>query len=248
MHRYLDAITAVLRTVDEKQSSAIGLAANRMADSIAAKRAVYVFGSGHSILPVMDIFPRYGSFPGFVPIIDPRLLWHSAEGPGGFRESLWLERREGYGENLLASFHLMPQDTMWIFSYGGLNAAPVEVALYSKAQNLSVIAVTSAAIQRAATPSHTSGKKLGDVADILIDNCLPPEDALVSVDGWDYKVAASSTVVAVAIAMTVLSEVADRLATRGIRLPVFVSPNVVQDAAHNLQVFQAYTDFLRRLD
>ncbi len=247
MHAYLDKVVDVLRTMDRTQGQAIAQAADRMVASITAGRAVYLFGSGHSVLPIMDIFPRYGSFPGFVPIVDPRLLWYGAVGPGGARELLWIERHEGYVENLLKSFRFTTQDTMWIFSHGGLNAAPVEAALYAKGRGLSVIAVTSAAHQRRATASHSSGKKLSDLADVLIDNCVPPEDALVAVDGWPYPVAAGSTVAVVAASMTVLSEVARRLAGRGVKPPVFVSPNVNPDTRVNDQVFEAHSKLLQKL-
>ena len=247
MHTFLERIAEVLRLIDETQKEAIARAAGRIAASIKAGRVVYLFGSGHSILPVMDIFPRYGSFPGFVPIIDPRLLWYGAVGPGGARGLLWLVRREGYVEGLLADFHLVAQDTMLIFSHGGLNAAPVEVAIHSKARGLYVIAVTSAANYRTAEATHSSGRKLGDIADVVIDNCVPPEDALVAVDGWPYTVAAGSTVAAVAIAMTLLSEVARRLAAQGVRLPVFVSPNRAPEPGHNESVFQAHRELLRKL-
>src|SRR5215471_8009044 len=122
MHTYLEKIAETLATIDQTQGAPITRAADRMAASIAAGRAVYLFGSGHSILPLMDIFPRYGSFPGFVPIIDPRLVWYGAVGPGGARELLWIERHEGYIENLFKSFHFTRRDTMWVFSHGGLNA------------------------------------------------------------------------------------------------------------------------------
>ena len=108
---------------------------------------------------------------------------------------------------------------MWVFSHGGLNAAPVEAALYAKARGLFVVAVTCAANQRTARATHSSGKKLGDIADVVIDNCAPPEDALVAIDGWPYAVAAASTVAAIAISMTLLAEVARRLAARGFTPP-----------------------------
>jgi len=247
MHTYLDKITETLATIDRTQGDPIARAADRMAASIAGGRAVYLFGSGHSILPLMDIFPRYGSFPGFVPIIDPRLVWYGAVGPGGARELLWIERREGYVENLFGSFRFVPQDTMWVFSHGGLNAAPVEAALYAKARGLFVVAVTCAANQRTARATHSSGKKLGDIADVVIDNCAPPEDALVAIDGWPYAVAAASTVAGIAISMTLLAEVARRLAARGFNPPVFVSPNVQPDMQNNNQVFQAHAALMRRL-
>ena len=91
-----------------------------LATAIAAGKRAYLFGSGHSVIPVMDIFPRYGSFVGFFPLYDPRLMWHNVVGPGGARELLWLERREGYVANFLQSFALEPGDAMMVFSHGGL--------------------------------------------------------------------------------------------------------------------------------
>src|ERR1035438_4157829 len=96
----------------------------------AAGKRAYLFGSGHSVIPVMDIFPRYGSFVGFFPLYDPRLMWHNVVGPGGARELLWLERREGYVRNFLQSYAFAPGDAIIVFSHGGMNAAGIETALY----------------------------------------------------------------------------------------------------------------------
>lgn len=150
-------------------------------------------------------------------------------------------------ENLFESFHFTPQDTMWVFSHGGLNAAPVEAALYAKNRGLSVVAVTSVANQKIARATHSSGKKLSDIADVVIDKCVRPEDALVAVDGWPHPLSAGSTVAVVAASMTVLSEVALRLANQGAKPPVFVSPNVNPDVRFNDTVFEAHRELLRKL-
>jgi uncharacterized phosphosugar-binding protein len=110
-------------------------------------------------------------------------MWFNVVGPGGARELLWLEREEGYIENFLQSYVMGPKDTMIVFSHGGVNAAPVEAALYAKEHGLKVIAVTSGENYKVARATHSSGKKLGDVADLMIDNCVPPEDALVRIEG-----------------------------------------------------------------
>src|SRR5512133_1176135 len=118
----------ILEKIRTSQMENIQKAAKVMAASIAAGRAVHLFGSGHSVIPVLDIFPRYGAYPGFHPIMDPRLMWFNITGPGGARELLWLEREEGYVKNVLLSHNLDPRDTMVIYSHGGLNAAGVEFA------------------------------------------------------------------------------------------------------------------------
>lgn len=243
---YLEKVKRILDRIDREQGENISRAAEIMANSIADGGLVYVFGSGHSVIPALDIFPRYGSFPGFYPLLDPRLMWFNVLGPGGVRELLWLERQEGYVKVFLASFNLKEQDTMVVFSHGGLNAAPVEVALEAKRRGLTVIGVTSLANFKHAQATHSSGKKLADIADIVIDTCVPLEDALISIAGLREKVAAGSTVAAVVIAMTLVAEVAGILFERGFPLHVFVSPNVSGiKEDHNAKVFQAQARLLR---
>lgn len=241
---YYEQITNVLAAIHAREEKKIERAGEILADSIAAGGRAYLFGSGHSVIPVMDVFPRYGSFIGFFPLYDPRLMWHNVVGPGGARELLWLERREGYIENFLQSFAFVPEDCFIVFSHGGLNAAPIEAAQYAKAKGLKVITVSSLANAGVAKATHSSGSKLSDVADVAIDNCVPPEDALVDI-GDPEKIGAGSTMAAVFIAMSLVAETGARLKAKGVKSPTFVSPNVAGISKdHNLRVFDRYTEKL----
>ena len=240
---YLQRIQSVIEQIEATEIEKIRAAGAAMAESIAAGGRVYLYGSGHSVIPVLDVFPRYGSFVGFFPLYDPRLMWFNVIGPGGARELLWLERQPGYAEVFLKSYPLEPRDCMVVFSHGGLNAAGIEVALAAKAKGLTVICVTSLANAAAAKRTHPSGKMLPDVADIAIDNCVPPEDALVDV-GQREPVAAGSTVAAVVVAMSLVAETAACLAAKGGVPPTFVSPNVAGVGPdHMHRVYQAFTEF-----
>jgi uncharacterized phosphosugar-binding protein len=240
---YIARIQEILTQIKNTQGERIREAGKRMAECISNRGRVYVFGSGHSVIPVLDIYPRYGSFVGFFPLYDPRLMWDSVIGPGGARELLWLERREGYARVFLQSYPLEPRDCMLVFSHGGLNAVPIEIALESREKGLTVITVSSHQNARVAQASHSSGKKLSDVAHIAIDNCVPPEDALVDV-GQIERVAAGSTVAAVSIAMSLVAETGACLAHKGEVPPTFVSPNVPGvPAGHMDRVYQAFTEF-----
>ncbi len=248
-NQYFVESEKLLEKIRTTQMEAIQKAAQAMAKSIACGRAVQLFGSGHSVIPVLDIFPRYGSFAGFHPIMDPRLMWFNITGPGGARELLWLEREEGYIKNVLLSHKLDPRDTLVVYSHGGMNAAPIEMALEAKAKGLTVVAVTSVANRRINKPGHSSGKSLHDVADIVIDNCCPPEDALISVDGLKGKVAASSTLAVISISMALVAETTAELAKLG-KLPerIFVSPNVAGvPKSNNEEVFRDYEKFVESL-
>lgn len=245
--RFRERITAVLDRIWELQMGTIRKAAEVMADSVAKGGLVHLFGSGHSVLPVLDVFPRYGSFPVFHPLMDARLMWTSVLGSGGAKGVLWLERREGYARVLFENQPIRSGDVMVVFSHGGLNAVGIEVAMEAHAHGLQVVAITSMDNQRRNKATHSSGRKLSEVADLVIDNCVPAEDALIEVAGWKAPVAAGSTVAFVTIAMAIVAELALRLAERGIAPPVFVSPNVPGiPAENNAAVFAAYEQAVKR--
>ena len=241
---YYEKICALLARIHDTQMASLGKAGEAMATAIAGGGRVYLFGSGHSVIPVMDIFPRYGSFTGFVPLYDPRLMWTNVVGPGGARELLWLERREGYAEVFLQSYPLAKGDCMMVFSHGGLNAAPVEAAMIARQKGLIVVTVSALANARIARPTHSSGKVLSDFADIAIDNCVEPEDSQVDI-GMPEKVAAGSTMAAVFIAMSLVAETGARLVEKGVKPVTFVSPNVPGvEKDHNAKVFETYARML----
>jgi uncharacterized phosphosugar-binding protein len=241
---YLKRVEEIISRIQQTQTEKIEQAAEFFARSIQSNGRVYLFGSGHSVIPVLDIFPRYGSFVGFYPIYDPRLMWFNVVGPGGARELLWLERREGYVPVVLESYPLEQRDSMLIFSHGGLNAAPIDMALEAKKRGLTVVSVCSHQNQRQAQATHSSGKKLADASDIAIDNCVPPEDALVSVEAIREKFAAGSTVAACTIAMALVAETGARLVKNGARPATFVSPNIGLSPDHNQKVFREYERFI----
>lgn len=237
---YLSCITEVISKIRDTRNENIERAAAAFAKSIQSGGRVYMFGSGHSVIPVLDIFPRYGSFVGFYPIYDPRLMWSNVVGPGGARELLWLEQREGYAKIVLSSYELKPVDSILIFSHGGLNAAPIEMDIEAKKSGVTVVSVSSHANYKHAAAKHSTGKKLADISDVAIDNCIPPEDALVAGDGVPEKFAAGSTVASVSIAMTLVSETGRLLLKQGVHPSTFVSPNVGLPPDHNEQVFKEF--------
>jgi uncharacterized phosphosugar-binding protein len=248
-NEYFEKALPILQKIQTTQMGAIERAGQACAASISVGRAAHVFGSGHSVIPVLDMFPRYGSYVGFHPIMDPRTMWFNITGPGGARELLWIERTEGYVAQILLSHNLDPRDSLIVYSHGGTNAAPVEMALAGKAKGMTVIGVTSLANRAINQPTHSSGKALADIADVVIDNCCPPEDALVDVEGRPEKVSASSTLAAVVITMALVAATTQELVRLG-KTPerIFVSPNVVGvEKENNLQVFRDYMAFEKKL-
>lgn len=246
---YISKMNEIMNKIDETQAENIKAAAALCAETIASGKMCHLFGSGHSVLPIQDMFPRYGGVVGWHPLMDPRLMWNNVIGGGGARELLWIERQEGYIQNFLQSYNLQAGEVMIVYSHGGLNAAPIEAAMYAKERGLKVIAVTSGENYRKAKAVHSSGNKLGDVADILLDNCCPLEDSLVEIPGYAQKVGASSTTAVMTITQSLASETALLLEKKNHPMFIFVSPNVTEcppDYMH--QVYADYTRLVRKCD
>lgn len=232
---YLPRIVRLIEEAGKANEQALAHAATRFADTLANGGLIHLFGSGHSVLPCQEAFPRYGSFVGFNPLTDPRVMWHNVLGPGGVRELLWLERTEKYIDRFLDQQPLNPGDSIIIFGHSGRNSSGIDTALYTKRRGIFVVAVTSTHnLDKPAT--HSSGKRLADAADLVIDTRAPIEDAIVPVDKWSRPVAGSSTVLAMILTHEMIARTASALAARGIELPTFASPTIAGVTLHDTDV------------
>jgi uncharacterized phosphosugar-binding protein len=244
--RYLDVARELLDRVSE-QDAELDRAADLCAEAIGAGGLVHLFGTGHSRIAVEEMFPRYGSYPGFHPIVELSMTFHTqVVGANGQRQAMYIERVEGLGEVILRNFDLRPPDAMMVFSASGLGAVPIEVARGARQRGLAVIAVTSLAATEAGESTHSTGSRLRDHADVMLDLCTPPADALVTLEGLDTPVGPGSTIAAVAVANEVKVRTAARLAERGRLPPVLTSASVV-GAEESRRLFDAaYAEHARR--
>jgi uncharacterized phosphosugar-binding protein len=246
--RFLSAASALLARIEETQADALMRASRLCADAIGAGRLVHLFGAGHSRIPVEEMFPRYGSYPGFNPIVELSMTFHTqVVGANGQRQAMFIERVEGLAERILANFDLEPPDVMIVFSVGGLSAVPIEMAQGARSRGLPVIAVTSVQHSLSASSGHSSGTRLLDHADVVLDLCTPPGDALVGIAGLETPVGPGSTIAAVAIANEIKTQTAALLEERGAMPPVLASP-VVVGPERSQQLFDAaYAEHARRV-
>jgi uncharacterized phosphosugar-binding protein len=232
--RYLAAAKELLDRL-EGQADAIEQVSQLCADAIAAGGLVHLFGTGHSRIPVEELFPRYGSYPGFHPIVELSMTFHTqVVGANGQRQAMFIERVEGLAETILANFELGPPDVLMVFSAGGGTAVPIELAQGAKARGLPVVAVTSA------------GSPLAQQADVVLDLCIPPGDALVELDGLETPVGPGSTIAAVALANAVKVRTAELLLERDALPPVLTSAAVVGDEESARLFDAAYAEHARR--
>jgi len=222
---YSSRVIELLEGLVATQGAVLDTVAQHCGQTLSSGGLVHLFGSGHSVIPTLDAFPRYGSFIGFHPLTDPHLMWHNVLGPGGVRELQWLERAEHYIPKFLDHESLNAGDVLVVYSHGGRNAAGIESAMYARERGLFTVAVTSLA-NRERPREHSSGKHLSEVCDLTIDTGVPVEDAVITVDGWERPLGGASTVVACVVSHEIVTRTAEALAKRGITLPTFVSPTV----------------------
>ena len=234
------------RRIRDTQMPNIRAAAAAIADSISAGRMVHLFGTGHATLPVMECYPRIGGFVGYHPMTEHCLSYFTnVVGDSGVPQFLFLERLEGFAREILKNYRLDPRDTMMLFSQSGINGVVVDMALEAKERGLTLVALTSLEHTQAVPARHSSGKRLCEIADIVVDTCVPAGDAMIDIPGLKEKVGPGSTFGFVTAVNAINCEVAHLLTERGQPPLVNISHNFVppdEAETHMDKVWQAYME------
>jgi uncharacterized phosphosugar-binding protein len=245
---WLSNTRAVMDDIQATQLPAIRRAAELMADSIGAERWVHTFGCGHATIPVEEMYPRIGGFVGFHPLVElPLTFFTRITGEMGIHQFLFLERAEGYGNAIMKSYTFDPRDTMWIFSHTGINNVNIDVALRAKELGLRLVVTGSAEQAASSTPRHPSGKKLFDLADVVIDTRVPAGDSSVRLAGHQDNVGPVSTMAFVTVVWMTITTVAEILAARGVTLFIHPSHNVPGDTTAHDRLDAALAEYKRRI-
>jgi uncharacterized phosphosugar-binding protein len=246
--RWIDAGIAVLEKIRDTQADAIERTSEVCAEAIGAGGFVHLFGTGHSRIPVEEMFPRYGSYPGFHPIVELSMTFHTqVVGANGQRQAMFIERTPGLAEVILSNFRFAPKDAVMVFSASGLGAVVVEFARGARKRGLPVIAITSIAQSQAGEVETEVGARLMDEADIVIDLCTPVGDALCELEGLpETPVGPGSTIAAVAVADAIKVRTAELLLAKGKLPPVITSVAVVGRRRSDELFEAAYREHARR--
>lgn len=225
--QYLEKGRDIISIV-ERQESIIQEVAQLFAKSILNGRMVHLFGSGHSRIMVEEMWPRYGSFPGFNPIVELSLSFHNlVVGANGQRQAMFLENVSGLAARILRNFDTTPLDTALIISSSGCNVVPIEMAEEFQQRNIKVVALVSSQHLEGSTSKRADGKKLTDFADYVLDTGAPLGDAMIYLDGLDSPVSPGSTLGGVLIINSIKAELANILHNSGKSPKVLSSGKIV---------------------
>ncbi|HVR72994.1 MAG TPA: SIS domain-containing protein [Planctomycetota bacterium] len=244
---YLEKCRAIIACVTA-QMEVIEKAADAFAATILAGRMVHLFASGHSRILVEEMWPRYGSFPGFNPIVELSLTFHNlVVGSNGQRQAMFLENVPGLAERILRNFAMTPLDSAMVISSSGCNVVAIEVAEGFQKRGIKVVGILSRRHSEASTTKDPRGRKLADVSDLVLDTGAPAGDAMVSIPGLETPVAPGSTVGGCLIVNAIKAEVAARL-TRAGAPPRVLSGAAIVGAEKAALLFEAaYDEHARRL-
>ena len=230
------------------QRDEIEQAAEWFAETILAGRMVHLFGAGHSRILVEEMWPRYGSFPGFNPIVELSMTYHnSVIGANGQRQAMFVEKTSGLAAQILRNFDLSAQDSALVISTSGCNAVPVEMAELFQQAGLKVVAILSREHSAASRSNHPAGKKLSDFADLVLDSGAPVGDSMVSVPGLSTPVAPGSTVGGCVLVNCLKAEIAARLTAAGAPPKVLTAAAIVGPEEADRLFQAAYDEHGRRL-
>jgi len=244
---YLEKCRGIIERV-RTQHSEMERAADWFSATILAGRMVHLFGSGHSRILVEEMWPRYGSFPGFNPIVELSLSFHNlVVGANGQRQAMFLENVSGLAARILRNFDLSEKDSALVASSSGCNVVPIEMAQIFREWGIKVVAIVSKAHSEASQSKHASGKKLQDFADVVLDTGAPAGDAMVTVDGLETPVAPGSTVGGCMLINCIKAEVAARLTKAG-KAPLVLTAGAVVGNERATKLFEAaYDEHARRM-
>ncbi|MCA9836643.1 MAG: SIS domain-containing protein [Trueperaceae bacterium] len=223
---YFDLANQQLAEILNSQLSVMTEVAELWTKAIQANHLLYSFGSGHSRYIAGELYFRAGGLAPVMTIHDPSM--GSAE------------RLEGFAETFIENYPVERGDLLLVISNSGINPLPIEIAMWAKTQGAKVIALTNLAQSQEAKSRHSSGKKLYECADYVLDNCGSDGDAGIDIPGYSFKVGPSSTLTGVAILNAIVTQTAFNLAQAGQTPPVLVSANVPAGDAHNQTMIDTY--------
>lgn len=236
--RYFAEIRRLLDEVEETQAEKMQKAADLLAERIMSGNRLFIFGCSHAAMLAEEMVYRAGGLVLMNPIFGPGLAL--TERP--VSRTSKLERLEGYARIVLESSPLEPGDVLIVVSTSGRNAVPIEMAMEAKRMGATVIALTSLGYANAVSSRHKSGKKLHDVADLVLDNRGIAGDAILEVEGMKQRICGTSYVVGAVMLHSIVAEVVERLLEKGVEPPVLTSGNLDGGMDANASLFEKYRD------
>ena len=239
--QYCELLSGLVHRFADTQMKALGEAAHAVALSMTQGGTLYVFGTGHSHMIAEEFFYRAGGLARVYPILDEGLMLHN-----GAHKSTDMERLPGYAEAVLSRYDTQAADVLLIASNSGRNAVPVEMAMLAKEKKMMVIGLTNLEHSRQVEARHSSGKKLYELCDIVIDNCGVFGDAAIQIDGIG-RMGSTSSVIGCMAAQLLGMMTAQEMLNLGAQPEIYSSANTDEGEARNREILRKYEGIIKPL-
>ena len=238
MFEYQEKSLEQLNRIVSVQEDLIKQSARWLADCIVNDHIIHTFGTGHSHMIGLELFVRAGGLANVNAMLDTMVLTSE-----GSRRSAEIERISGLSKIIFDQHKVAENDIMIIISNSGRNAMPVEMAMIAKEKGIKSIAITSLEQSKKYPSRHPSGKKLYEIADLVLDNCVPPGDGLLEIGG--NLTGAASTLSGIFLINLIATEAMKIASAKGVKLPIFHSQNI--DGFSNEELYEKYASRIKLL-
>lgn len=241
MFRYMDKIRELLTIVEEKERQSIGKAIKLLTQANLQKHSIYIFGASHAGILAEEMYYRAGGMMTINAIFGREVMLD--RNPVTFTSQM--ERLEGYGMAIAGTISFKENDVLILHSVSGRNPIIIDLAKVAKEKGVKIIALTNVSYSKSVTSRHSSGERLFEIADIVIDNHGDIGDACCELTGLSQKVGPSSTVIGASILNTIIVEVCEQLISEGVKHPpIFFSANIDGGDQLNAELFETYKEVI----
>jgi uncharacterized phosphosugar-binding protein len=241
MDRFYARTLETMNELRQDEWGHVGTVAGWLGEALSKEGWLYVFGTGHSHLVAEEIFYRAGGLAHAVPMLDPRVMLHE-----NAIEATYTERETGFAAQLMEKYPVQAGDVLIVVSNSGRNAVPIEMALLGREKGMRVAAILSRRQSDAWPSRHASGKKLADVAEVVLDNHGADGDAWLEMPGLPSKVGSTSSMMGLLLIQLILVQACENSLARGVAPEMYISSNTNGDD-HNEKLLEKYRSRIRHL-
>ena len=231
MFDYTKNVLELIEKAEKVNRDAILELSQLIEKTIVEDKIIHCFGTGHGHMPGIELFGRAGGLGNVDAMVDPDCI-----PTFGARRSCAIERTSGVADVVYDSYKIEQGDIMIITSNSGRNAMIVEMALRCRKEGIKVIAITNLNQSKNQASRHSSGMRLIELADVVIDTCVPVGDVSLVYDG--VETGPVSSIMCMYLLNTCVAEAVKNLTEKGIKPLVFKSQNV--DGNSNDEIYSKY--------
>ena len=244
--KYFEVLNDIVKKVQNTQLENVKNAAKILKTCVENDGIIHLFGAGHSHIMTEDVFWRASTLANIHAIIEP-----SISGVQEISKAGRLENLEGYGDLIVDYHRIEKKDAMICISNSGNKAVTIDVAKSCKQRGIPVIIITNVAYSDYLHSAHTSGKKLKDFGDVVLDNCSAIGDTALHIEGLEEGIASTSTIPSCYLLTSLIAQTVEYLVQDNYHPDIYINGSLAVNSKgvleHNKKIETKYFSRIRNL-